>query len=106
MPGSLVKHHDRMFIRVKFGRKMIKKMLHCLLVRVRHHPGVGLIGAGVHSGKEVGKSEAIVAFARRALAAPPPAMCHPAFLPDAGFILKPRCNALVFMCICNRLKMR
>jgi len=105
MLGGLVERHDGMFIRRKFSRKTIEKVLHGLFVGMRHHPGMGVITADTHGCKEIGKGKAIVAFTGRTFAAPPPAMCHPAFLSDAGFVLKPERDVLIFVCVSNRLEL-
>jgi hypothetical protein len=64
---------------------------------------VGLVGARPNSGEQVGEREAVVGPAGRTLALPVPAVRDAAFLADARFVLKPERNALVFVCIGNRL---
>lgn len=50
----------------------------------------GVPRGGPHSAEEIGRGEAPVAEARRALAAQPPAMPGTPLLPDASFVLEPQ----------------
>jgi hypothetical protein len=79
------------------GGKAVEEFLHRLRVGVRHDEGEAVVGAGLNGREDVGKREALVAQARRALAAPPPDVDRASLLADARLVLEEQADALVSM---------
>jgi hypothetical protein len=73
---------------------------------VRHDKGEAIVGAGLDGREDVGEREALVAQARRALAAPPPDVDRASLLADARFVLEEEPDALSFMRTLNFLEQR
>ena len=93
-----------MLVGGKLSGEAVQKVLHRELVRARHHPGVSLVRAGADGGEQIGECEAIVGLAGWTLSLPIPAVRDAALLADARLVLEPERQALVWMCISNRLE--
>jgi hypothetical protein len=73
---------------------------------VRHDEGEAVVGAGLDGREDVGEREALVAQARRALAAPPPDVERASLLADARLVLEEEPDALASMRTLNFLEQR
>jgi len=71
---------------------------------LRQNQGEGIVRARLDGTEEVGERIALVAFARRPLAARKPAMADAAFLANARFVLEKQADLLACVCIANRLQ--
>jgi hypothetical protein len=76
--------------------ELVEERLHCLGVCERQHQGEGIVGAGLDGGEDVGEREALVAQARRLLAALSPDVAHATFLANAGLVQEEQAQALAF----------
>ena len=97
MPAGLVEHqgdvlglHDRL-------REAIEELLHRLGIHVWQDEREGVVGAGLDGCEDVGKREALVAQARRALPALPPNVTGAPLLADARLILEEQPYPLAVM---------
>ena len=97
MPSGLVEDQDDMLVLADRCGEPIKEPLHRLSVGVRQHQREGVVGAGLDRREDVGKREALVAQAWRAVAALPPDAAHAPLLADAGLVLEEQAQALAFM---------
>ena len=86
-----------MFVGADRCGELIEELLHRLGVGVRQHEREGIVGAGLDDCEDVGKREALIAQAWRALAALPPDAADAALLSDAGLVLEEQADALAFM---------
>ena len=82
-------------------RELIKKYLHRLGVRIRPDEREAVVGARLDAREDVGEREALVAQARRALAARPPDMGCSTLLADPRFVLEEQPDALIFVRLLN-----
>jgi hypothetical protein len=101
MPACPVKHHHGMVLLGKRFGEAIKKHLHRCRIGIRQHKCEGMISARLNGSEDVGKGEAFIAQARRALAPLPPDVADAALLADARLVLEEQAKALVFMRMLN-----
>lgn len=97
MPARLVEDDDSMLIGREGVSEGAEKEVHRRGRDFGQNEGEGLIGRGPDDGEDVGKGEALVAEAGRALALGPPAMRDAALLAQPRFVLEPEREALVGM---------
>jgi len=68
------------------------------------HEREAVVGAGLDGAVDVGERVALIALARRALAARVPAMADAPLLADARLVLEKQADRLARVCIANRLQ--
>jgi hypothetical protein len=89
------------FVLADCRSEVVEELLHRLGVGVAQNEGETVVGAGLDTSKDVGEREALVAQARRALAALPPDTAGPPLLADPRLVLEEQADALAFMRIPN-----
>ena len=97
VPAGAVEHHDGVLVPGQGGREPGEELVHRRGRDLRQDEGEGLAGRGPDGGEEVGPAVALVAQARRSLAAGEPAMADAALLAKSGFIHEPQRQAFVGM---------
>ena len=93
VPASAVEHHDRMLVLGQRRREPGEELVHRRGRHLRQHETEAVAGRGPNGGEEVGPAVALVAQARRSLAAGEPAMADAALLAESGFIHEPQRQA-------------
>ena len=97
MPAGAVEDHDEMRVRRAGCRDVVEKDLHRAGIDRRQHQRDVLARGRPDCGEDVGPEIAELLDARRALAAPPPAVADPALVADPGFVGEPKLDPLVGM---------
>jgi hypothetical protein len=97
----LVEHQSDVLILPDRLGEAIEEFLHRLGIHVRQDQSERVISSRLDGRKDIGKREALVAQARRALAALPPDVARPSFLSDARLVLKKQADTLAFMRMLN-----
>jgi hypothetical protein len=95
MPACLVEDHDRVLVGGERLGEGVEEEIHRHRGNLGQNEREGLIGRGPHDGEDVGKGEALVAEARRALAFGPPTMRNAALLAEPRLVLEPERETLV-----------
>ena len=98
MPPRLVHDHDGVLVGGQRLAEPVQERLHGRGGHLGQHEREALPRRGLHGGEQVRPGVALVAKARRALAAGEPTVADAPFLPEAGFVLEPERQALAGMC--------
>ena len=83
-----------------FGESL-EERLHPRSVRIGQDQREGIIRAGLDGRVDIGRNVALIAQARRALAAFPPDVTDASFLADPRFVLEIQAQFLIFMRMLN-----
>ena len=106
MPAGAVHDHQRVFVDGTRGAETCEKGIHDFSRDLRHDEAEILAGRWLDGGQHVHPGVALVAQARRPLAARPPAMTGAPLLADAGLVLEPERQTLVWMSSAGRIDRR
>ena len=101
MPPRLVHDHDGVLVGGQRLAEPVQERLHGRGGHLGQHEREALPRRGLHGGEQVRPGVALVAKARRALAAGEPTVADAPFLPEAGFVLEPERQALAGMVRCG-----
>jgi hypothetical protein len=91
--GSIEDQHDVLVVLDRLG-ELVEVDLHGVRRDFGQHEREGIVGTGLDGAVDVGERVALIALARRALAARVPAMADAALLADARLVLKEETYAL------------
>src|SRR5665648_1046876 len=99
MPAGAVEHHQDMGVGWPRGGDVVEEHLHGRRIDRRQHEGDVLAGGGTDRGEDVRPLVAELLNARRAFAAPPPAVADPALVADPRLVFEPQFDAFVALCL-------